>query len=53
MCMPSALGPVALGLLAYISGKSLMPMLQLLHVARYRIRYNSVHVVTQTSLFLL
>jgi len=28
--MPSALGPVALGLWAYISGKSLIPMLQLL-----------------------
>ena len=26
-----ALGPAALGLWAYISGKSLMPMLQLLH----------------------
>ena len=33
ICMPSALGPAALGLRAYISGKSLMPMLQLLHVA--------------------
>ena len=32
ICMPSALGPVALGLRAYISGKCLMPMLQLLHV---------------------
>ena len=32
ICMPSALGPAALGLRAYISGKSLMPMLQLLHV---------------------
>jgi len=30
--MPSAIRPVALGLWAYISGKSLMPMLQLLHV---------------------
>ena len=29
ICMPSALGPVALGLLAYISGKELVPMLQL------------------------
>jgi len=28
--MPSALGPAALGLWAYISSKSLMPMLQLL-----------------------
>ena len=27
-----ALGPAALGLWAYISGKSLVPMLQLLHV---------------------
>ena len=27
-----ALGPVALGLWAYISGKSLVPMLQLLHM---------------------
>ena len=27
--MPSVLGPVALELLAYISGKALMPMLQL------------------------
>ena len=27
-----ALGPAALGLRAYISGKSLVPMLQLLHV---------------------
>ena len=32
ICMPSALGPAALGLRAYISGKSLVPMLQLLHV---------------------
>ena len=31
ICMPSALGPAVLGLLAYISGKSLVPMLQLLH----------------------
>ena len=31
--MPSALGPAALGLWAYISGKSLVPMLQLLRVA--------------------
>ena len=29
ICMPSALGPVALGFWAYITGKSLMPMLQL------------------------
>ena len=29
--MPSALGPVALRLWAYISGKSLVPMLQILH----------------------
>ena len=32
ICMPSALGPAALGLQAYISGKSLVPMLQLLHI---------------------
>jgi len=31
--MPSALGPAALRLWAYISGKSLVPMLQLLHVS--------------------
>ena len=31
ICMPSALGPAALRLRAYISGKSLMPMLQLVH----------------------
>ena len=31
ICMPSALRPAALGLRAYISGKSLVPMLQLLH----------------------
>ena len=30
--MPSALRPVALGLRAYISSKSLMAMLQILHV---------------------
>ena len=36
MCMPSALGPVALGLRAYISGKSLVPMLQLLHINHQR-----------------
>ena len=30
ICMLSALGPAALGLWAYISGKSLVPMLQLL-----------------------
>ena len=30
ICMPSALGPAALRLRAYISGKSLAPMLQLL-----------------------
>ena len=35
ICMPSALGPAALGLRAYISGKSLAPMLQLLHVQSY------------------
>ena len=29
--MPSALGPVALGPWAYTSGKSLLPMLRLLH----------------------
>ena len=34
---PSALGPVALGLWAYISGKSLVPMLQLLHVQYFYI----------------
>ena len=32
MYIPSALGPAALGLYAYISGKSLLPMLQLIHV---------------------
>ena len=32
ICMPSALGPVALRLWAYISGKSLVPMLQLILV---------------------
>ena len=31
ICTSSALGPAALGLRAYISGKSLVPMLQLLH----------------------
>ena len=31
ICMPPTLGPVALGLWAYISDKSFMPMLQLLH----------------------
>ena len=31
-CMPSALGPVALRLWVYISGKSLEPILQLLHI---------------------
>ena len=35
ICKPSALGSAALGLLAYISGKSLMPMLQLLHKTWY------------------
>ena len=35
ICMPLALGPAALGLRAYISGKSLVPMLQLLHVCIY------------------
>ena len=34
ICMPSALGPAALGLRAYISGKSLVPMLQLLLVGQ-------------------
>ena len=32
ICMPSALGPAALRLRAYISGKSLVPMLQLLRM---------------------
>ena len=32
ICMPKARGPQARGLRAYISGKSLVPMLQLLHV---------------------
>ena len=35
ICMPSALGPVAPGLWAYISGKSLVPMLQLSNVCMY------------------
>ena len=33
--MPPALGPAALGLWAYILGKSLMAMLQLLHNFTY------------------
>ena len=33
ICMPSALGHVALGPWAYISGKSPMATLQLLHMA--------------------
>ena len=33
ICMPSAHGPAALGLWVFISGKSLVPMLQLLHVS--------------------
>ena len=33
ICTPSALGPAALGPRVYISGKPLMPMLQLLNVA--------------------
>ena len=33
--MPSALRPAALGLWAYISGKALMPMLQLLHKQKF------------------
>ena len=33
-----ALGPAALGLQAYISGKSLMAMLQLLHVTFSHLR---------------
>ena len=32
ICMPSAFGPAALGLLSYISGKTLMLVLQLLHI---------------------
>ena len=32
ICMPKALGPAAQRLRAYISGKSLVPMLQLLHI---------------------
>ena len=35
ICMPSALGPAALRLRAYISGKSLVPTLQLLHNVTY------------------
>ena len=31
ICMPEARGPQALGLLAFISGKALVPVLQLLH----------------------
>ena len=31
ICPPSALGPVALGLRVYISGRPLVPVLQLLH----------------------
>ena len=44
ICMPSALGPAALGLRAYISGKSLVPMLQLLHVTKH-IEYVVVQVI--------
>ena len=39
--MLSALGLAAIGLQAYISGKSLVPMLQLLHV-----QYEYVHILT-------
>ena len=49
--MPSALGPAALGLWAYISGKSLVPMLQLSNIYMYVIvipqyEYN-ILVITQ------
>ena len=48
ICMPSALGPAAIRLRTYISGKSLVPMLQLLliplctlvHKQMYWIRMN-------------
>ena len=37
ICMPSALGPAALELRAYISGKSLVPMLQLYYIVLLKI----------------
>ena len=45
ICMPSALEPAALGLRAYISGKSLVPMLQLLHVYTYVATYIRIYTV--------
>ena len=52
ICMPSALGPAALGLRAYISGKSLVPMLQLLLVSCTVCHLNSCNFLTVTSIFI-
>ena len=47
--MPSTLRPVALGLRGYISGKYLMPMLQLLHIATF----NDLHLIPTGEVILL
>ena len=45
ICMPSALGPAAFGFWVYISGKSLLPMLQLLRntLLLAQKQYNKLH----------
>ena len=42
ICMPSALEPAALWLWAYISGKSLVPMLELSNINFYHIWYGNI-----------
>jgi len=46
ICIPPALGPAVLGLRVYISGKSLMPMLQLLQILfDYQLHHTSLSIV--------
>ena len=48
ICPPSALGPAALGLRVYISGRPLVPVLQLLHVHTV-ITFHTQHYTASNS----
>jgi len=49
--MPSVLGPAALVLWAYISGKSLAPMLQLLHITMPSYTFNNIIFESQKTYY--
>ena len=51
ICPPSALGPAALGLRVYISGRPLVPVLQLLHkLSRLALTEHLSILVVQSTL---